>query len=188
MQSGGNAIPLGKRKSTDLESVSDGSTDDSDSDGDSDAPLPGELESDDDTAEVDGGSDTSQLHLPTGGLDDADSMSDASSWSQGSDSDEDAPLAAEQQPGASRQKASAAVTKGQQQPGRLQKKAPSPALDMTDDDSDDDSEEAAAANDASRRNSHQVLQSCCTVCGIYNGCLVPHESVGFWYSTLQPYL
>lgn len=154
MQSGGNAIPLGSRKANGLRPTPANNTDDSDSDGDSDAPLPGKLESDEENAaEMDSGSDTSQLHLPTGGLDDEDSMSDASSFSQGSDSEEDAPLPAEQQPATHRHTLPATGTKGQQQKGRLREQAPSPGPET----SNDDSEEEDAANDANRRNSHQVL-------------------------------
>lgn len=153
MQSGGNAIPLGSCKPSGLGPTPADNTDDSDSDGDTDTPLPGELESDEeDAAEVDSGSDTSRLHLSTGGLDDQDSMSDASSFSQGSDSQEGASLPAEQQPAANTHQAPARVTTGQQQMRPLREQAPRPGPET----SNDDSDEEDAANDANRRSSHQV--------------------------------
>lgn len=160
LQSGGNAIPLGKRKAAPAEQPF---PDDSDltSGSDSDAPLPGELDSDDqDEADFDSGSDTSQLQLPTDGFNDSDS--NQSFADEASDSDEDAPLAAEQQGAASRQ---------QLRPPVLQRKANSqqqlPAEttaeagtsdDDFDDEAEEEEEEEAAAHDANRRNSHQVLQ------------------------------
>ncbi|KAL3161562.1 hypothetical protein ABBQ32_010429 [Trebouxia sp. C0010 RCD-2024] len=152
-ESGGNAIPLGSCKPSGLGPTPADNTDDSDSDGDTDTPLPGELESDEeDAAEVDSGSDTSRLHLSTGGLDDQDSMSDASSFSQGSDSQEGASLPAEQQPAANTHQAPARVTTGQQQMRPLREQAPRPGPET----SNDDSDEEDAANDANRRSSHQA--------------------------------
>lgn len=148
LQSGGNAIPVGKRKFSSQESIPD----DSDSDIDSDAPLPGEADSDEDASELDSGSDTSQLQLPTDGYED-DSMSEDASGSEGNDSEEDAPLAAEQQPAASRQKPAAASKKHLQQ---LHQEPTAAANDISDGESDEDEEEAAA-NYASRRTSHQVM-------------------------------
>lgn len=151
MQSGGNAIPLGKRKFSSQET----SPDDTDSDTDSDAPLPGEADSD--ASELDSGSDTSQMQLPTDGFDDV-SMSEGSSLSQGSDSEEDTPLAPEQQPAASRRKPAAAVKSGQQLQQQSRAQAAEAGENTSVDESDDGEEEPAAIN-ASRRTSHQVLHS-----------------------------
>ncbi|KAA6426072.1 MAG: DEAD-box ATP-dependent RNA helicase 28-like [Trebouxia sp. A1-2] len=89
-QSGGNAIPLGKRTPAPAE---DAFVDNSDSSSgsDSDEPLPGELDSDDgDDAQFDSSSD-SQLQLPNDGLSDSDS--DQPAAGQPSHSFEDAPAA-----------------------------------------------------------------------------------------------
>jgi len=163
VQSGGNAVPLGKRKPAPVE---DASADNSDfsSGSDSDEPLPGELDSDNgDDADFDSGSD-SQLQLPTDGFSDSDS--DQPSAGQASDSYEDAPLAAEQQGAASRQKvispASKPNAKSQQQqlPADVRAKGNSSGDDFDDDDDDDQEEnqmdDEAAAHNANRRDSHQV--------------------------------
>jgi hypothetical protein len=162
VQSGGNAVPLGKRKPAPVE---DASADNSDfsSGSDSDEPLPGELDSDNgDDAEFDTGSD-SQLQLPTDGFSDSDS--DQPSAGQASDSYEDARLAAEQQGTASRQKvippASKPKAKSQQQqlPADVRAEVDASGDDFDDDDDDqeeDQIDDEAAAHNANRRNSHQV--------------------------------
>jgi len=161
VQSGGNAVPLGKRTSAPAEDAFAGNSDSS-SGSDSDEPLPGELDSDDgDDAEFDSSSD-SQLQLPNDGLSDSDS--DQPSAGQASDSYEDAPLAAEQQGAASRQKvtplASKPNAKSQQQqlPANVRAEVDSSGDDFDDDDDQDENQmdDKAAAQNANRRNSHQV--------------------------------
>ena len=172
MQSGGNAVPLGKRTPAPAEDAfADNSG--SSSGSDSDEPLPGELDSDDgNDAEFDSSSD-SQLQLPTDGFSDSGSdqpsagqTSDQPSAGQTSNSYEHAPLAAEQQGIASRQRvislASKPNAKSQQQqlPADVRNEADSSGDDFDDDDDDDQGanqmDDKAAAQNANRRNSHQV--------------------------------
>lgn len=162
MQSGGNAIPLGKRTPAPAE---DAFVDNSDSSSgsDSDEPLPGELDSDDgDDAQFDSSSD-SQLQLPNDGLSDSDS--DQPAAGQPSHSFEDAPVASQQQGAASRQMtispASQPNAKSQQQQlsADVGAKIDSSGDDFDDDDDDQEEHEMddeAAAYDTNRRDSHQV--------------------------------
>lgn len=185
LQSGGNAVPLGKRKAAPADLPDDS---DSSSGSDSDAPLPGELDSDDqDEADFDSGSDTSQLQLPTDGFNESDS--NQSFADEASDSDEDAPLAAEQQGAASRQQLRPPVL---QRKANAQQQLPAETTaeaGTSDDDFDDeakDDEEEAAAHYANRRNSHQVLQykhkESHTLCAVMCLCLLVYAGKCYGYS------
>lgn len=159
LQSGGNAIPLGQRRTATAQPSHDNSNFTSDSD--SDQPLPGEIDSDDpEDAELDNASDSSQLQLPADTYNESD-VSDAS------DSDEDAPLAAEQQGAASRQNLIPSVlqpnTHSQRQLPLQASNSSDDGFDDDDDDDDNDQEEAAA-HDAHRRQSHQVRNSYSLFC------------------------
>ena len=175
LQSGGNAIPLGKRKFSTVESTDN--ADNSSSDSDSDAPLPGEDDSDDESnAELDSGSDTSQLQLPTESFDNG-SMSDGSDFSQESDSDEDAPLAAEQRPAATQQPRAVLPKAGQKSQQPLTHQDPG-SDNATSDDDDDSGEEEVAANESSRRTSHQVCSDHCIQCRV-KACSIESHSLPF---------
>ena len=133
------------------------SADDSDfsSGSDTSAPLPGEVDSEDD-AETDGNSDSSQLQLPADNF--FGSESDFTASDEASNSDEDMPLAAEQQGPASRQKPKVSVAqprgKPQQQPPAGNGTDGAESNDQDDGDDSDSHEEELSAR--ARRNSHQV--------------------------------
>ena len=156
LQSGGNAIPLGKRKLSSQDSPTAGSGNDSDSSSDGDMPLPGEMDSEEEYVEMDSGSDSSQLQLPTDGFD-VDSMSEWSDASQASDSNDDARQAAEQHPTASRQNTTSEVKASHRSHQQLSEEASSSGDEQSNDDSQTEEKgKAEAAYVASRRTSHQV--------------------------------
>lgn len=119
-------------------------------------PLPGELDSDEEDAEMDSGSDSSQLQLPIDGFDD-DGMTYGSDASQASDSDDDALQAVQQHPAASRRTTTAGVKATQRSHQQLSEQASSSDDEQSDDDTQAEVKATTeAANDASRRISHQV--------------------------------
>ena len=165
LQSGGNAIPLGKRKAATAAFSNDSSG------SDSDEPLPGELDSDAaedfDEAGSDSSSDTSQLQMPDDEMDNGALA--ALEHSESSDSEEDTPLAAERQSALSRQKLVPSVSQlaaKAQQRSLLDSAALSndilsthdteDSVDDGDDDNDDETAQHVSASTAARRHSHQV--------------------------------
>lgn len=168
LQSGGNAIPLGKRKaSAVLEPVQDSDGSDLASDTDEDEPLPGELDSDaedlsDDDSDVD-----SQMQTDFG-----PDSNDQSQQDDGSDasSNDDMPIAAERQGAAARKpavlpkvhaSAKAKAQQPQQQSLQTQQQAGSSYSDSADE--SEGEEHVAEDTGATRRSSHEVgvLQKSC---------------------------
>ena len=168
-QSGGNAIPLGKRKaSAALEPPQDSDSSDLASDTDEDEPLPGELDSDaedlsDEDSDVDSQMQT-DFGMDSNDQSQQDDRSDASS-------DDDMPIAVERQGATARKpavlpkvhaSAKGKVQQPQQQSLQTQQQAGSSYSDSAEE--SEGEEHVAEDSGAARRSSHEVglLQKWCT--------------------------
>ena len=162
MQSGGNAIPLGKRKaSVAFEPAEDPEGSDIDSDTDADEFLAGELDSDD--FEI--GSNEDSLEAP-------DSDDDNNS---GISSDDDMPIAAERQGAAARkaavllkvtQSAQPSSKQARKQLQHQQEQRVSSSVSEGDEGDDTEGEQDGAEEaGAARRSSHEVRANGTSACG-----------------------
>lgn len=166
LQSGGNAIPLGKRKaSVAFEPAEDSDDSDVASDTDADEALTGELESDADDFQA-GSDEDSQMEAP-----DSDDDIPHSQDESDASSDDDMPIAAEKQGAAARKAAilpkvaPSAIPISKQAQNRLQQQeqqASSSASEADDSDNEEDEEGAEEAS-AARRSSHEVCTAGFTV-------------------------
>lgn len=161
LQSGGNAIPLGKRKaSVAFEPAEDQGGSDVASDTDADEPLAGELDSD--AFEI-GSDEDSQMEAP-------DSDDDNNS---GISSEEDMPTAAERQGAAARkaavllkvtQSAQPSSKQARKQLQHQQEQRVSTSVSKGDEDDSEGEQDGAEEAGAARRSSHEVRANGFSAC------------------------